>query len=52
MKMSNNKNCEYPNCYCKIQTFTCDNYIDISNPMFVAEFEITTYKRRVCKYEE
>ena len=47
-----NKKCEYPNCNCKTETFTVDNISDFSNPMFVAEYEQTTYKRRICKYEK
>jgi len=49
--MSNNK-CKYPKCNCKVETFTCDNSIDFSNPMFVgSDYEITTYKKIVCKHK-
>lgn len=50
--MSKNKKCKSPNCDCKVETFTCDNSIDFSSPMFVSsDYEITTYKRKICKYE-
>lgn len=47
-----NENCEYPKCSCEIKTFTCDNYVDVSNPMFIGDYKQTTYKRRICKHGE